>query len=46
VTLTLDQVGGAVIRLEIAESDGGSIVLGLADHRQAVDPELLARVLE
>lgn len=46
VTLTLDHVGGAVVRIEIAESDGGSFVLGLADHRQDVEPELLARVLE
>jgi len=46
VTLTLDQVGGAVVRVEIAESDGGSFVLGIADHRQAVEPELLSRVLE
>jgi hypothetical protein len=46
MTLTLEQVGGAVLRVEIAESDGGSFVLGLADHRQAVEPELLARVLE
>ncbi|HVI03469.1 MAG TPA: hypothetical protein VM869_32470 [Enhygromyxa sp.] len=46
VTLTLDQVSGAVVRLEIAESDGSSFVLGLSDHRQAVEAELLARVLE
>ncbi len=46
VTLTLDQVGGAVLRLEIAESDGGSFALGLADHRQGVEAELLARILE
>lgn len=46
VTLTFEQVGGAVVRMEIAESDGGSFVLGLADHRQAVDAELIARVLE
>ncbi|MFO7566922.1 MAG: hypothetical protein R6X02_30035 [Enhygromyxa sp.] len=46
VTLTLEQVGGAVVRVEITESDGGSFVLGLADHRQAVEAELLARVLE
>jgi hypothetical protein len=45
VTLTLDQVSGAVVRLEIMESDGGSYVLGLADHRQSVEAELLARVL-
>ena len=42
VTLTLDQVGGAVVRLEIAESDGSNFVLGLADHRQAVETELIA----
>lgn len=46
LTLTLDQVGGAVVRLEIAESDGSSFVLGIADHRQGVEAELLARVLE
>lgn len=46
VTLTLDQVGGAVLRVEIAESDGGSFVLGIADHRQNVEVDLLARVLE
>lgn len=46
VTLTLDQVSGAVVRLEIAESDGGTFVLGFSDHRQAVEPELLAQILE
>jgi hypothetical protein len=46
VTLTLDQVSGAVVRLEIAESDGGSFVLGISDHRQAVEAELLTPVLE
>ena len=46
VTLTLDQVGGAVLRVEIAESDGGSFVLAIADHRQNVAADLLARVLE
>ena len=46
VTLTLDQVGGAVLRVEIAESDGGSFVLAIADHRQNVEADLLARVLE
>ncbi len=46
LTLTLDQVGGAVVKLEIAESDGSTFVLGIADHRQGVEPELLARVLE
>lgn len=46
VTLTLDQVGGAVLRVEIAESDGGSFVLAIADHRQNVGADLLARVLE
>ena len=44
MTLTFDQVGGAVIRIEIAESDGGSYVLALADHRQAVEDELITRV--
>jgi hypothetical protein len=46
VTLTLDPVGGAVIRIGIAESDGGSFELGIADHRQGVEDDLLARVLE
>ena len=46
VTLTLDQVGGAVVRIEIAESDGSSFTLGIADHRQAVEADLIARVLE
>jgi hypothetical protein len=46
VTLTLDQVGGAVVRIHIAESDGGSFELAIADHRQAVDADLIARVLE
>jgi hypothetical protein len=46
LTLTLDQVGGAVVRLEIAESDGGTFVLRVSDHRQAVDADLLTRVLE
>lgn len=45
VTLTLDQVGGAIVRIEIAESDGSSFVLGLSDHQQGVDAELLNRVL-
>jgi hypothetical protein len=46
LTLTLDQVGGAVVRIEIAESDGSTFVLSIADHRQGVEAELLARVLE
>jgi hypothetical protein len=46
VTLTFDQVGGAVVRLEIAESDGGLFVLQISDHRQNVTPELLSRVLD
>jgi len=46
VTLTLDQVGGAIIRVEIAESDGGTFSMRLSDHRQDVEPELLARTLE
>ncbi|PRQ04479.1 hypothetical protein ENSA5_07100 [Enhygromyxa salina] len=46
VTLTFDQVGGAVIRIEIAESDGGSFTLKISDHRQEVEPEMLARVLQ
>ncbi|PRP96100.1 hypothetical protein [Enhygromyxa salina] len=46
VTLTLDQVGGAVIRIEIAESDGGKYVLQISDHRQNVEAELVARVLD
>jgi hypothetical protein len=45
VTLTFDQVGGAVIRIEIAESDGSKYVLQISDHRQNVEAELLARVL-
>jgi hypothetical protein len=45
MTLTLDQVGGAVVRVEIAESDGSSFVLQLSDHRQNVEQELLDRVL-
>ena len=46
VTLTLEQVGGAVVRVEIAQSDGGTFVLALADHRQKVERELLDRVLD
>jgi hypothetical protein len=46
LTLTFDQVGGAVVRIEIAESNGGSFVLGISDHRQGVDPAMLARVLD
>ncbi|KIG13497.1 hypothetical protein DB30_08009 [Enhygromyxa salina] len=46
VTLTLDQVGGAVIRVEVAESDGGKFILQISDHRQNVEPELIARVLD
>lgn len=46
VTLTLDQVGGAVVRVEIAESDGGTFTLRLSDHRQGVEPELLQRTLQ
>jgi hypothetical protein len=45
MTLTLDQVGGAVVRVEIAESDGSSFVLQISDHRQNVERELLDRVL-
>jgi hypothetical protein len=45
MTLTLDPVGGAVVRVEIAESDGSSFVLQLSDHRQNVEQELLDRVL-
>lgn len=45
MTLTLDQVGGAVVRVEIAESDGSSFVLQISDHRQNVEQELLDRVL-
>jgi hypothetical protein len=36
MTLTLDQVGGAVVRVEIAESDGSSFVLQLARDRPAL----------
>jgi hypothetical protein len=46
VILTFDQVGGAVIGIEIAESDGGKFVLQLSDHRQNVDVEIIARVLD
>ncbi|NVB38519.1 hypothetical protein G6O69_11820 [Pseudenhygromyxa sp. WMMC2535] len=46
VTLSFDQVGGAIVRVEIAESDGGVFVLRLSDHRQDVDTDSLARVTE
>lgn len=46
VTLTFDQVGGAVIRIEIAESDGGKFVLQISDHRQNVESELITRVVD
>jgi hypothetical protein len=46
MTLTLDQVGGAVLRIEVAESDGSSFVLKISDHRQAVEAAMLTRVLE
>lgn len=45
MTLTLDQVGGAVVRIEIAESDGSSFVLQISDHRQNIERELVDRVL-
>ncbi len=46
VTLTLDPVGGAIQRIVIAEADGGQYDLRLVDHRQNVEPDELARVLE
>ena len=46
LTLTLDQVGGAVVRIQIDESDGGSFVFALADHRQQVEEQLLERVTD
>lgn len=45
VTLTLEQVGGAVLSIEIAQSDGGTYKLALADHRQQVEAELVDRVI-
>lgn len=45
VTLTFEQVGGAVVRVEIAESDGSSFALRISDHRQNVERELLTRVV-
>ncbi|EDM76898.1 hypothetical protein PPSIR1_37454 [Plesiocystis pacifica SIR-1] len=46
LTLTFDPVGGAVVEIEIAESDGGTFTLALSDHRQNEAPEALARVLD
>lgn len=45
VTLTFDQVGGAVVRIEIAESDGSTFVMQISDHRQNVPEDMLTRVL-
>lgn len=44
LTLTLEQVGGAVVNIQIDESDGSSFVLALADHRQRVEDALITRV--
>ena len=46
MTLTFDQVGGAVVRIEIAEADGGLYVLRLSDHRQDLEDEALRRVVD
>lgn len=45
LALTLDPVGGAIVRLEIAEADGGTFVLRISDHRQNVEEAALSRIL-
>lgn len=44
VTLMFDPVGGAVTELEIHESQGDRVHIGLRDHRQNVPREELARL--
>lgn len=46
LTLTFDHVGGAIVRVDVAHSDGGVFVLKISDHRQNLEPSALARVLE
>lgn len=46
LTLGLDPSGGAILSLVIAEADGGSFRLELSDHRQGVDADALARVID
>lgn len=43
--ITLDPVGGAVLKVEISEAQGDVVILKLSDHRQNVDPEEIQRVL-
>lgn len=43
ITLTLDPVGGAPLRIEIAEAQGDRQRFDLSDHRQKVDPRDLER---
>ncbi|GEM_PF-1248202 len=45
MTLSLDPVSGAVIRVEIAEADGGNFSLRLSDHRQDIEADGFARML-
>lgn len=45
LTLTLDPVGGAVVRLEIAEAQGDRIRFDFADHRQGVPERELDSLL-
>jgi hypothetical protein len=45
LTIELDPVGGAVIRLVITEAQGDIVTLGFSDHRQNVDAEELRRLL-
>lgn len=44
VTLTFDPVGGAITEIEIHESQGDRLHLGLRDHRQNVADEDIARI--
>jgi hypothetical protein len=44
VAVKLDPVGGAILRLEIAEAQGDEISLALSDHRQNLPAEELDRL--
>ncbi|TPV95821.1 MAG: hypothetical protein B7733_08035 [Myxococcales bacterium FL481] len=41
VDVTLDPVGGAIVRIQIDEAQGDTLALALSDHRQTVDLEQL-----
>jgi hypothetical protein len=46
LTITFDPVGGAVIKIVISEAQGDIVELKLSDHRQNIDGEELARLIE